>query len=93
MTGIGPVEVRVPRVRDRLGNDGDGIRFSSTIVPPYARRSKSLEVLIPVLYLKGISTGAANQSTITFLNRGAPELPSILITPAGTGTTGYMPSI
>ena len=57
MTGIGPVEVRVPRVRDRLGNAVDRIRFSSAILPPYARRLKSLEVLIPVLYLKGISTG------------------------------------
>ena len=46
MTGIGPVEVRVPRVRDRLGNAADRIRFTSPILPPYARRSKSLEVLI-----------------------------------------------
>jgi putative transposase len=57
MTGIGPVEVKVPRVRDRLGSAEDRIRFSSAILPPYARRSKSLEVLIPILYLKGISTG------------------------------------
>jgi putative transposase len=55
MTGIGPVAVRMPRVRDRLGDDR--IRFTSAILPPYARRSKSLEVLIPVLYLKGVSTG------------------------------------
>ena len=57
MTGIGPVEARVPRVRDRLGAGDDRIRFTSAILPPYARRSKSLEVLIPVLYLKGVSTG------------------------------------
>lgn len=57
MTGIGPVGVRVPRVRDRLGEGEDRIRFTSAILPPYARRSKSLEVLIPVLYLKGVSTG------------------------------------
>jgi putative transposase len=57
MTGIGPVAVRVPRVRDRLGGADDCIRFTSAILPPYARRSKSLEVLIPVLYLKGVSTG------------------------------------
>jgi transposase-like protein len=57
MTGIGPVAVRVPRVRDRLGAGDDRIRFTSAILPPYARRSKSLEVLIPVLYLKGVSTG------------------------------------
>jgi putative transposase len=46
MTGIGPVAVRCPRLRDR-GCEGSGrIRFSSAILPPYARRSKSLEVLI-----------------------------------------------
>jgi hypothetical protein len=54
MTGIGPVAVRCPRVRDRVGEGPERIRFSSAILPPYARRSKSLEVLIPILYLKGI---------------------------------------
>ena len=57
MTGIGPVGVRCPRVRDRVGEGSQRIRFSSAILPPYARRSKSLEVLIPILYLKGVSTG------------------------------------
>jgi putative transposase len=57
MTGIGPVAVRVPRVRDRVAAGDDRIRFTSAILPPYARRSKSLEVLLPVLYLKGVSTG------------------------------------
>ena len=46
MTGIGAVVVRCPRVRDRVGEGGERIRFSSAILPPYARRSKSLEVLI-----------------------------------------------
>jgi len=49
--------VRQPRVRDRKAADGERIRFSPTILPPYARRTKSLEVLIPILYLKGVSTG------------------------------------
>jgi putative transposase len=44
MTGIGPVAVRCPRVRDRVGEGAERIRFSSAILPPYARRSKSLEV-------------------------------------------------
>src|ERR1700704_4891955 len=44
MTGIGAVAVRCPRVRDRVGEGGEHIRFSSTILPPYARRSKSLAV-------------------------------------------------
>ena len=58
LTGIGPVGVRQPRVRDRgAGNDAQRIRFTPAILPPYARRSRSLEVLIPILYLKGISTG------------------------------------
>jgi transposase-like protein len=55
-TGIGPVEVRQPRVRDRGGAAVGRIRFSSTILPPYARRTKSLDALLPVLYLRGIST-------------------------------------
>jgi transposase-like protein len=57
LTGIGPVAVRCPRVRDRAGQDEAHIRFTSAMLPPYARRSKSLEVLLPILYLKGISTG------------------------------------
>src|SRR5437868_15490932 len=44
MTGIGPVAVRCPRVRDRVGEGCERIRFSSAILPPYARRSKSLAV-------------------------------------------------
>jgi transposase-like protein len=56
MIGIGPVAVRCPRVRDRVGQGSERIRFSSAILPPYARRSKSLEVLIPILYLNGVST-------------------------------------
>ena len=59
MTGIGPVAVRQPRVRDRgaAADDPGRIRFTPTILPPYVRRSKSLEMLLPILYLKGISTG------------------------------------
>lgn len=57
LTGIGPVAVRCPRVRDRAGTGEARIRFTSAMLPPYARRSKSLEVLLPILYLKGLSTG------------------------------------
>src|SRR6202035_3928381 len=49
MTGIGPVAVRQPRVRDREATEGERIRYSPSILPRYARRSKSLEVLIPIL--------------------------------------------
>jgi transposase-like protein len=56
-TGAGPLEIEQPRVRDKSANAADRIRFSSEILPPYLRKSKSLEELIPWLYLKGISTG------------------------------------
>jgi putative transposase len=59
MTGIGPVAVRQPRVRDReaAAADPGRSRFTPAILPPYVRRSKSVESLLPLLYLKGISTG------------------------------------
>ncbi len=56
-TGIGPVEVRRPRVRDRAADDGQPIRFTSTILPAYLRRARNIEELLPWLYLKGVSTG------------------------------------
>ena len=74
MTGIGPVAVRCPRVRDRVGEGAERIRFSSAILPPYARRSKSLEVLIPVLYLKGVSTGDFEEALIALLGKDAGGL-------------------
>jgi transposase-like protein len=74
MTGNGPVTVRCPRVRDRVGEGSDPIRFSSAILPPYARRSKSLEVLIPILYLKGISTGDFEEALIALLGKDAGGL-------------------
>mgnify|MGYP000900013453 CR=1 FL=1 len=58
LTGVGPVEVAPPRVNDRrVDQDGQRMRFASRILPPYLRRTKSLDELIPWLYLKGISTG------------------------------------
>jgi putative transposase len=69
MTGIGPVAVRRPRVRDRVGKDGERIRFSSAILPAYARRSRSLEALIPILYLKGVSTGDFEEALVALLGK------------------------
>ena len=76
MTGIGPVAVRQPRVRDREDNaeNAERIRFTPTILPPYARRSRSLEVLIPILYLKGISTGDFEEALAALLGKDAPGL-------------------
>ena len=74
VTGIGPVAVHCPRVRDRVGEGPERIRFSSAILPPYARRSKSLEVLIPILYLKGISTGDFEQALAALLGHDAGGL-------------------
>jgi transposase-like protein len=57
-TGIGPMKVRQPRVNDRrVDGNGQRMRFTSSILPPYLRRTKSIEELIPWLYLKGVSSG------------------------------------
>jgi transposase-like protein len=76
MTGIGTVAVRQPRVRDRAPGRGEGerIRFSPSILLPYARRAKSLDVLIPVLYLKGISTGDFAEVLAALVGKDTPGL-------------------
>src|SRR5712672_1667600 len=76
MTGIGPVAVRQPRVRDReaAAADPDRIRFSPSILPPYMRRSKSIETLLPILYLKGISTGDFSEALAALLGKDAAGL-------------------
>jgi hypothetical protein len=57
LTGAGPLEVTQPRVRDKSPEPSQRVRFSSSILPAYLRKSKAIEELIPWLYLKGISTG------------------------------------
>ncbi len=71
-TGIGAVKVQVPRVRDRAGSNK--IRFQSSILPQYIRRTKCLEALIPWLYLKGISTGNFQEALSALLGPDAPNL-------------------
>ncbi len=57
-TGIGPLAVSRVKIRDRgATTDADRVRFSSSILPKWARRTRSLDALLPVLYLRGISTG------------------------------------
>src|SRR5262245_41850209 len=70
-TGIGAVRVQVPRVRDRSGT---GIQFHSALLPPYIRRSKSLEALLPWLYLKGVSTRDFAEALQALLGPEAPGL-------------------
>ena len=73
-TGIEPVTVKMPRVRDRSATGENRIQFSSSILPPYVRKTKSLEALIPWLYLKGVSTGDFSEALAALLGRDAPGL-------------------
>jgi len=89
VTGIGPVAVRQPRVRDREAGRGESerIRFSPTILPPYARRSKSLDVLIPILYLKGVSTGDFEEVLAALVGKDVPGLSASTIARLKEGWT------
>ena len=72
-TGIGPVPVKAPRVRNR-GDDKEIEGFTSKILPPYLRKTRSLEELIPWLYLKGVSTGDFTDALSALLGANAPGL-------------------
>ena len=79
-TGIGPVEVERVKIRDRAAaEDGDRIRFTSAILPLWARRTKSLDTLLPVLYLRGISTGDFQEALAALLGQNAPNLSPAVI--------------
>ena len=73
-TGIGGLEIRRPKVRDRAGDAGEKVRFTSHILPRWARRSRSLDALLPVLYLRGISTGDFQEALAALLGPAAPNL-------------------
>jgi putative transposase len=73
-TGIGPLAVSRPRVRDR-GGDGPGpVRFTSAVLPLYRRRARNVEELLPWLYLKGVSTGQFAEALAALLGPDAPGL-------------------
>jgi len=72
-TGIGQLKARVPRSRDRE-TTGTPIRFRSTLLPPYLRRTRSIEEVLPWLYLKGISTGDFSEALAALLGEDAPGL-------------------
>ena len=78
-TGIGPIEVEKPKARDRGAADGARIRFSSNILPKWARRTKSLDALLPVLYLRGISAGDFQEVLASLLGKDAPNLSPAVI--------------
>ena len=79
-TGIGPVEVERVKIRDRAAaEDGERIRFTSAILPVWARRTKSLDTLLPVLYLRGISTGDFQEALAALLGQNAPNLSPAVI--------------
>src|SRR5215212_8102875 len=74
-TGIGPLEVRRPKIRDRGSvTDGEPIRFTSAVLPAYPRRTKNIEELLPWLYLKGVSTGQFAEALTALLGPQAPGL-------------------
>jgi putative transposase len=74
VTGIGPLKIRQPRVDDR-GLDGAHVqRFSSQILPRYLRRVPSVDNLIPILYLKGVSSGDMSEALASILGPGAAGL-------------------
>ena len=74
VAGAGQVEVNVPRVDDRVLEGQDEARFVSQMVPPYLRKSKNMEELIPVLYLKGISTGDFSEALEKIVGKDAMGL-------------------
>ncbi len=77
-TGIGQIKVKVPRSRDKQP-DGEPIRFRSSILPPYLRKTRSIEELLPWLYLKGISTGDFSEALEALLGKDAPGLSATTI--------------
>jgi putative transposase len=80
-TGVGPVEVRRAKVRDRADVEADQkIRFTSSILPKWARRTKSLDALLPILYLRGVSTGDFQEALTALLGKDAPNLSPAVIT-------------
>jgi transposase-like protein len=79
-TGIGAIEVRRPRVRDRGADDeSHRIRFTSAVLPAYLRRARNVEELLPWLYLKGISTGQFEDALTVLLGPDAPGLSAATI--------------
>ena len=71
-TGVGSVSVTVPRSRDR--KDDSNLTFNSSLIPPYMRRAKSLDELLPLLYLKGLSTNSFQSALAPILGDKAKNI-------------------
>lgn len=71
LTAVGPVAVRVPKVRDRTGS---GVKFNSALVPPYVRRSGRVSAALPWLYLKGVSSGDLREALTVLVGEEAKGL-------------------
>lgn len=71
LTGSGEVEVEVPKVRDRTSS---GNKFNSSLLPPYLKRTRSVEEVLPWLYLKGVSTGDFSEALASLLGTQAEGL-------------------
>ncbi len=79
VTGVGPLEVKMPRVHDRRPAD-QRERFTSSILPPYLRKAKAIDELIPWLYLKGVSTGGFHEALQALLGPNCPGLSASSVT-------------
>lgn len=75
-TGLGDIAVKVPKVRDRSKS---GVKFNSELVPPYLKRTKSMEEFLPWLYLRGVSTGDFSEALQHLLGKDAPGLSAATI--------------
>ncbi|MCC6321134.1 MAG: IS256 family transposase [Phycisphaerales bacterium] len=80
VTGIGPVKVKQPRVHDRRAPDEGRETFSSAILPPYLRKARSMEELIPWLYLKGVSTGDFSEALAALIGADTPGFSASTVT-------------
>ena len=90
-TGIGPVEVQRVKLRDRgAGDEGERIRFTSAILPRWSRRTRSLDALLPILYLRGVSMGDFQAALAALLGPDAPNLsPSVIARLRGEWEADY----
>lgn len=85
LTGIGPIVVKVPKVRDRLG---EGVVFHSSFAPPYVRKSQSIEAALPWLYLRGVSTGNMAEALSVLVGKNAAGLSPAVVSRLKAQWTG-----